>query len=211
MRWLCVTVLCAVLAVALAATAGVFTLPAFDRNAATVLVRTTNGHGSGVVIGDGHYIVTAKHVVADGVTSIRTSDGVEHKVEVVWQAEGGDFALLWTDDLLTPAEMNCDGAKVGDWLEIVGAPAPSGPIALFWYHSWGAAGGYYDIVGFGNMLVFSASIYGGSSGGPVFDEDGRVVGIAVAMAAVPGADWRPAPIGFNIAVPSQRICAALAW
>lgn len=209
MRWLYVTVLCAVLAIGLAAWAG-SKWRDVDLNASTVVVHTTHGHGSGVVIGDGHYILTAKHVVADGVTSIRTSGGAEHKAEIVWQAEGGDFALLRTDDVLPAVAVNCEGAAVGDRIEIVGAPGPSGD-TLFWYHSWGEVGGYYTIGGYGDMLVFSAAIYSGNSGGPAFDENGAVIGIVVAMAAVPSADLLPAPLGFNIAVPSQRICEAMAW
>ena len=54
-----------------------------------------------------------------------------------------------------------------------------------------------------DYLQFSAPISPGNSGGPVLDEQGRVVGVAVAKMVTTGAE------GIGFAIPASRLCVTL--
>jgi len=191
-----------------------------DMQRATVVVQIGDaGHGSGVIIrgpGGGSFVLTAGHVARSakdaGEFVVITRDGREHVGQIVWISESDDLALISTGDRLAGAvELACTNAAVGERVTVVGAPTPAAD-PLRWYVSTGNVGGYYTLDHYpfkhNQVMLFTAPIYSGTSGGPVFNDAGDVVGIAVAMATAPSADWRPVPMaGFYLATSAEAVCA----
>ncbi len=181
-----------------------------DRNmAASVMVMDKDGHGSGVAISP-TLILTANHVVADaGQYRIRTAAGDEHPVEVVWQSPSRDVALLRITDTarLAHADLACRKPVVGEPVTAIGSPLD----ARFVVTTGRIASVHpiedkdYDPT---DVTVDIAMAWG-NSGGPLFDEDGRIIGLAdkVLLHQI-GAGATMIPLG--VIVPSWRICQLLA-
>ena len=191
----------------------------------TVKIVIGQGHGSGVLLEAPNgevYIITAGHVadISSGKTNtppqdilVYTSEGVAHSAYVVWISSTDDVALLKLNNSynLKGATIMCDRAPVGTKVEIIGAPAPSG-FTLDWMHTYATIGGYYYHVGTeDSIMLFDGSVYGGSSGGPMFNEEGYVVGIVVAMFGDFGGWGSLIPMGFNVGVSSDIICDHMGW
>lgn len=147
-------------------------------NAKSLLVQ-----GSGCVVGIQGFILSTAHQVL-GLTKLRVqlSDGTVLPVRIESFNEKLDIALLNTD---TPLPKS---ARIGSARRLkMGSPllAISSPLGL----NFSAAGGlvssversYHDI----SVLQVDLPVSSGSSGGPVFDEDGLLVGII--MGRVEGA------------------------
>ncbi|MBN1395697.1 MAG: trypsin-like peptidase domain-containing protein [Pirellulales bacterium] len=142
--------------------------------------------GSGVFVRWGRraVVLTARHVVQDAKQILIDFPGKRRcrKVRVLKMDARWDCAVLSVGDLpegVEPAAMAFGGDasfRDGDRLETCGY-GPDGRMAcnsgLFrgYRPSSGASGGPTD------WMVVSGPARGGDSGGPVFDEQGRVVGI----------------------------------
>lgn len=183
--------------------------PSLDAMTVRVQIGKT-GHGSGVVIGDGTLVLTAAHVAkgaTKGVVTIIAKDGREQEGRILWIAKNDDVALIEIDQPLPAAVVRCERPAVGEGLEIVGHPSPGGNLP--WMHTYTQVGAFYDdgIEGWAApVMVFGGEVYGGNSGGPMFNSRGEVVAIVVAMAGVQVGFGDIAPYGFNLAVPAWRIC-----
>ena len=155
---------------------------------ATVELRTYDktdielSFGSGFFISEDGEIATAAHVI-EGASRIkvRLSDGRELFVKEVVSCDfDKDIAIIkvTAKNLPAPLEISRDTADVGDTVYAIGSPGgrrgemTSGEITRFSM--------VYDRSG---LIVFSAHIEGGSSGGPLLDARGRAVGINVAVSA----------------------------
>ncbi len=158
-----------------------------------------SGLGSGFIVdADGH-VVTNNHVVA-GASEITVSltDGRELTAEVIGTDQKTDLAVLRvkTDaPLPTVAWGDSDAIRVGDWVVAVGNP--------FGLHGTATAGivsargrnigaGPYD-----DFIQIDAPINRGNSGGPLFDGDGRVVGVNTAIFSPSGGN-----VGIGFAIPA---------
>ena len=139
--------------------------------------------GSGVLIDTEGTILTASHVVqtAEQLT-VKFLDGRTFSAEVVASANWGDIALLKIidpKDLPSPVVLaDSDTVRIGDNVFVVGAP-------FGFSHSLSA--GYISsrfqtdaLIGIGTMEVFQtdAAMNPGNSGGPLFNMNGEVIGIA---------------------------------
>ncbi len=153
--------------------------------------------GSGFILDAQGHILTNNHVV-DGADEVlvRLSDEHEFQAKVVGTDPKTDIALIRIEPKgvrLQPVTLgNSDALRVGDWVLAVGNP--------FGYSHTVTAGiisakgrvigaGPYD-----DFLQTDAAINPGNSGGPLFDLQGRVVGINTAIVA------RGTGIGFAIPV-----------
>ncbi|WP_065091518.1 S1C family serine protease [Rhizobium leucaenae] len=175
--------------------------------ASVVKVTEKDGHGSGVNIGNG-YVITAGHV-ADGnaKAKLKTSDGREMDADVLWVNKEYDIALLRAVGLPTVgSSLDCRTAKAGEEIQAAG-----NPMDLEFVSSFGRiAGDVRELGPWRQVLITDITIVMGQSGGPVFEADGRVVGITVgvASATLPGGiiGATPSLTGFGMVVPSSTVC-----
>ena len=149
----------------------------------TVRVRTTGcgalGTGSGFAIGEG-LIVTNRHVIEDGTAvSLNTWDGGSIQAQVHGVDVADDLALVRVDRTLPSAGvLAADDPPAGTEVTVVGYPLGG--------HLEFVRG---DVVDYARLdsadgprvLRLSAEIWPGNSGGPVLDDDGRVVGVVFAI------------------------------
>lgn len=166
-------------AAALAGCAGttVSSLDSFHH--ATVLIENAKGHGSGTIVGP-HKVLTAYHVVADdSPLDVTFFDGRERAGRVSWQDPDLDLAVI---EVEVPAgyhapELTCAAPERGQLLVALGHPTQS---------RWVAVGGYLpdpERIGRSGYVAMGFPIGLGTSGGPVFDEEGRVIGVSMAILA----------------------------
>ena len=171
-----------------------------------VKVELPNGHGSGVHIGHG-YIVTAAHVVGkETKVKLRSEGGKPIEGTVLWSNAAYDVALIQTDaSAFGSAKLSCGEAKRGDTITAMG-----NPLGIEFVSSTGKIAGKPRKVGpWLSVFVTDMTIVMGMSGGPVFNEDGQVIGITVGvMAATVG--FSPSLVGFGFVVPSSAVCSLMA-
>ena len=166
-----------------------------------VVIRTNHALGSGVIVADDGTIVTANHVIA-GANRIKVTffDGSSTSAAVVSANPKMDVAVLSPASLpevVVPAALG-GGADVGAPVVAVG-----NPLGLADSVSAGVISGLdrtadTDHGRFSGLIQFDAPINPGSSGGPLLDAHGLVIGIVVSLATPDGQD---AFAGIGLAVP----------
>jgi len=140
--------------------------------------------GSGVIIESSGYIITNEHVVGRSVSvKVTLEDKRELSAEVVGVDKQTDLALLKieVDDELPAASFgNSDNVEVGEWVIAVGNPFGFDRTVSFGIISGkgrvirGISG---DTPLLNNFLQTDAAIDPGSSGGPLVNLQGEIVGI----------------------------------
>ena len=156
--------------------------------------------GSGFFIdGEGH-IVTNDHVVADAAeVTVTLHDGARHEARVVGRDARTDLAVLKIEDAGSSPWLafgDDADARVGDWVVAVGNPFGFGGTVTAGILS--ARGRDIRSGGYGDFLQVDAPINRGSSGGPLFDTRGRVIGVNAAIYAPAGGN-----VGIGFAVPAS--------
>ena len=156
--------------------------------------------GSGFFVdGDGH-IVTSDHVVADASeVTVTLHDGTRHEARVVGRDARTDLAVLKIEEpgRASWLAFGDDGeARVGDWVVAIGNPFGFGGTVTAGILS--ARGRDIRAGGYGDFLQVDAPINRGSSGGPLFDTRGRVIGVNAAIYAPAGGN-----VGIGFAVPAS--------
>ena len=166
-----------------------------------VTVRTGRELGTGVIVADNGTILTANHVIAGGGTvTVTFADGSMANAAVAAANPKLDIATLTPAKLprvVVPATLG-GGADVGAAIVAIG-----NPLGLTDSVSAGVISGLdrtadTDHGKFSGLIQFDASVNPGSSGGPLLDVHGRVVGIVVSLATPDGQD---AFAGIGFAVP----------
>ena len=156
--------------------------------------------GSGFIISADGLIVTNDHVIegADEV-SIYLTDGTRLPAKIIGEDAKTDLAVLkiTAKHPLPFVEFgNSDKAEVGDWVMAIGNPFGLGgtvTLGIVSARNRDIQSGPYD-----SYIQTDASINQGNSGGPLFDMDGKVVGIATAIIARGGSS-----LGIGFAVPGN--------
>jgi S1-C subfamily serine protease len=177
-------------------------------NQATVLIEHAKGHGTGAIIGP-NQVLTAYHVVADAPVQVEFFDGPKVGATVRWYDETLDLALI---DVAVPPgyksiELACHRLSPGQHLVAVGHPMRD---------RWVPRDGRLprtDPVGGSGLVPLGFDIGLGTSGGPVFDDTGRVAGIALAILA----ERRSASAGYDeyketgmgLMLPAASFCDSL--
>src|SRR5687767_5262706 len=167
--------------------------------------------GTGVVVVDSGLILTSLHVVA-GASRIRVhfADGLESDARIVSKQPENDLALVQADEIpddLMPATVRpASDVMPGDEVIAVGFPFGIGPSVTAGVVSgvkreYRAPGGR----GLSNLIQFDAAANPGSSGGPLVNAEGEVVGIVTALLEPGG---RGAFSGIGFAVPIETASAA---
>lgn len=156
--------------------------------------------GSGFIIDASGLVLTNNHVV-DGATdvTVQLSDGRELPgkvlgrdakidVAVVKIVGGGRFeAVSWGDS---------DSIRVGDSVFAVGSPFGLGNTVTSGILS--ARGREIGAGPYDDFLQVDAAINSGNSGGPLFDANGRVIGINTAIFSPSGGN-----VGIGFAIPAD--------
>ncbi len=160
--------------------------------------REAHGQGSGVIVDPEGYIVTNYHVVR-GSNDIRVtlSEGRSVPARVVGFDAETDLAVLKVraDNLIAAEWGDSDEMEEGSLVWAVGSPFGLERTVTFGIisakHRAGSAGTNYQ-----DFLQTDAAVNPGNSGGPLVDEQGRVVGINTAII---GETYQ----GISFAIPSS--------
>lgn len=163
--------------------------------------------GSGFFISADGLIVTNNHVVAGGPkgdavdeVTVTLFDGREFKAEIIGRDATSDLALLKVKVSGVPyVEMESSQKnRVGDWVIAIGNPLGLGStvtagIVSALQRNIGA-GGAYD-----RFIQTDTAINPGNSGGPLFNLEGKVIGINNRLISPVGAN-----IGVGFAIPAEE-------
>ncbi len=168
--------------------------------------RKTRSLGSGFVIDPNGLIVTNNHVI-DEATEIIVSfhDGHELPAKLIGRDAKSDIALLKVESKTAlPFVEFGESAKsrVGDWVLAIGNPFGLGGTVTAGIISAGGRdinAGPYD-----NFIQTDASINRGNSGGPMFDMDGKVIGVNSMIFSPSGGS-----VGIGFAIPSDTVQAVI--
>ncbi|MGZ3647739.1 MAG: DegQ family serine endoprotease [Syntrophales bacterium] len=141
--------------------------------------------GSGFIISHDGYIFTNNHVVeqADKIL-VKLSTGKEYEAKVIGKDAKTDLALIKIkqSESLPVAEIgDSDKLRVGDWVLAIG-----NPFGLEQTVTAGIVSAKGRVIGAGpydNFIQTDASINPGNSGGPLFNMEGKVIGINTAIVA----------------------------
>ena len=136
------------------------------------------GQGSGFIVSADGLVLTNAHVVRDArQVTVKLSDRREFSAKVLGSDPATDIAVLKIDatGLPTVALGDPQRAQVGDWVLAIGAPYGFEQTA-----SQGIVSAKGRSLPGENVVPFiqtDAAINPGNSGGPLFDAEGRVIGV----------------------------------
>ncbi len=155
--------------------------------------------GSGFIIDKAGYIVTNNHVIdqADEITVV-FSDDSKADATIVGRDPKTDIALLKVNvghDLPAVKWGDSDEVRVGDWVIAIGNPFGLGGSVSAGIIS--ARARDINAGPFDDFLQTDAAINRGNSGGPLFDVDGKVIGINTAIFSPSGGN---VGIGFSVPI-----------
>ena len=168
--------------------------------------RETGSLGSGFIISPDGYIVTNNHLITSATgngtvdqVTVTLTNRREYPARIIGRDSASDLALLKIDGQNLPFVQWGDStqARVGDWVLAIGNPyglggtVTAGIISAL--HRGITGTGAYD-----RYIQTDASINMGNSGGPMFDLNGRVVGINSALISPTGAN-----VGIGLAIPAE--------
>jgi serine protease Do len=141
--------------------------------------------GSGFIISDDGYIFTNNHVVENtDKILVKISDGKEYEAKIIGTDSKTDLALIKIkpeNGLPTVEIGDSDSLKVGEWVLAIG-----NPFGLEQTVTAGIVSAKGRVIGAGaydNFIQTDASINPGNSGGPLFNMQGKVIGINTAIVA----------------------------
>ena len=158
--------------------------------------------GTGVVINDQADIMTAFHVVdGDGEIQVSFTDGSVTTATILEADPANDIAVLSVSQqpqVVVPAVLG-GGVAIGEPVYALG-----NPLGLTGSFSEGVVSGLErtlpidDDLSLEGLIQFDAAVNPGSSGGPLINRNGQVVGIVTALASPTGEDFFS---GIGFAVP----------
>jgi serine protease Do len=163
--------------------------------------------GSGFIIDADGTVVTNNHVVnnADSV-SVTLADGTELTAKVIGHDARTDLAVLKIDAGHALPFVNLgDSANVrpGEWVVAMGNPFGLGGTVTAGIVS--ASGRDIGSGPYDNFIQIDAPINQGNSGGPLFTQDGHVVGVNSAIISPSGGS-----VGIGFAIPSDLVRTVVA-
>lgn len=198
--------------------ARVLSQDSIERAARAVTLRVRNTTCDGLATGSavsfgGGTIVTNHHVIDEASTiEVQTWDGKTADASVGVAGLDHDIAVLRTNADVPVAPLRTERAEPGESVVLVGFP--QGQRLQFWH---GVVRDYVDGERFGeggDVLRMDMRIEPGNSGGPVFDADGHLVGVAFAeelrnnlALAIPTEEVQTA-IASPAAAPALATCSA---
>jgi serine protease Do len=163
--------------------------------------------GAGFIIDSTGIVVTNNHVVKDAATiTVTLSNGATYKAKVLGTDPKTDLAVLKIDagHPLPFVELG-DSSQVqqGEWVVALGNPfGLEGTVTAGIVSALGRdiGDGPYD-----KFIQIDAPINEGNSGGPLFDQQGQVIGINTAILSPTGGS-----VGIGFAIPSDMVKTVVA-
>ena len=156
--------------------------------------------GSGFVIDDAGYIITNQHVVkkADQVTVV-LRDKTRLDAKIVGTDKATDLALLKVSTQKDLAEVdwgNSENARIGDWALAIGNPFGLGGSVTAGIIS--ARGREIKAGPYSRFIQTDTAINRGNSGGPLFNANGKVIGVNTAILSPSGGN-----VGVGFSLPAK--------
>lgn len=152
---------------------------------AVLTIRTSNGHGSAFYINNEGYALTNYHVVGEAKNVVATDfSGTSHMAEVIRVHKNRDVALIKVDVFNNPSiPLKKERVEMMDKVYAIGSPlsenqkltVTEGIISNFRKNKKSEL----------SFIQASVPLAGGNSGGPLLDEFGNVIGIAVSIMGNP--------------------------
>jgi tetratricopeptide (TPR) repeat protein len=155
------------------------------------------GQGSGFFINQEGDVITNSHVLQEASRAvIKTNDGKEYSVEkIVAEDMVGDLIQVSVNipkETVRPLPIITTLPEVGERIVVIGTP-----LGLDKTVSDGIVSAVREIPGFGKIIQVTAPISPGSSGSPVINMKGEVIGVATFFIV--------AGQNLNFAIPGERI------
>jgi tetratricopeptide (TPR) repeat protein len=155
------------------------------------------GQGTGFFINQEGDVVTNSHVLQGASRAvIKTTDGKEHAIQkVLADDQEGDLVRVSVEiskEAVRPLPVSAELPEVGERIIIIGTP-----LGLDKTVSDGIVSAVRDVPAFGKIIQVTAPISPGSSGSPVINMKGEVIGIATFFVV--------AGQNINFAIPGERI------
>ena len=168
--------------------------------------RTVTSLGSGFIISKEGHILTNNHVIQDAdEIEITLDDNSKANAKIIGTDKKTDIAILKieTEKILQVAKFgDSDEMQVGDWILAIGNPFSLGGSVTAGIIS--ARGRELSDLGLFDYIQTDAAINKGNSGGPMFNLDGKVIGINTAIYSQSGGN-----IGIGFAIPSNSAKAII--
>jgi|GEM_PF-5254820 len=140
-------------------------------------------------------VITNQHVVEDclmsGSVTVMDNSGVNHEGTVFASDSKNDLAGIYIQASLPKLKWQGEKPAQGWWVGVLGSPS-----SLSGYLTTGIIGLVEQSTG---LINVTSPIRPGNSGGPVFDREGRVIGVATAY--LPGYE------NINVAGGTHLLCA----
>lgn len=163
--------------------------------------------GSGFVVSDDGYVVTNAHVIADAdEITVIFNNGDELIAKVIGTDKKTDIALLKVDaesDLKYVEFGDNSKLRIGSWVVTIGNPFGLGvsvSAGIVSAKNRDIQSGPYD-----DFIQTDAGINKGNSGGPLFNLEGKVVGVNTALISPTGGS-----VGIGFSVPASTVKPVIA-
>lgn len=170
-----------------------------------VKIEFASGHCSGTHIGNGLVITAAHCLTNDVLKEIKADTGRVTPASVLWKNAVYDVALLSSPELVAEvATISCRMPLKGEPITGVGSPKDLEFVRIKGEVITGLLTTGHKVIEPFNiwleMMVAEMSVDNGSSGGPVFDKRGKMIGMMVGKYTT---------VRFSIIVPAPTICRLL--
>lgn len=166
------------------------------------VIAVNAGHGSGVHIGGG-YIVTAAHVLGGDTTyKVLDKSGSQWAAEILWKNTTYDIGLIRIANANLPVpSLDCVTRNIGERLVSRG-----NPFEVEFIETRGIIASKIQNMGkWKEAQIADISIAPGMSGGPVYGDDGRIVGINVGIRTL-SFGFSASLTGLGVIVPASTVC-----
>ena len=161
----------------------------------------------GVFEADAVLVRQVAHVVGDAKeVQLKAKGGALRKADVLWANKANDIALLRTSSAgLGSANLVCRSVKAGDAIVAYG-----NPLKIEFVAAYGKIAGDPRETGpWKSVYVTDITTVMGQSGGPVYADNGDLIGITVGVMAAP-IGFSGSLVGYGYVVPSTAVCELLA-